>query len=106
MKIKNKHLLAALALLLVLCAIMAGCDGGEVETTAPEVFETVPETVPETEAPAPSEYTILSGKEGLFSIVRPEELASSDVAVTTALAAVCGNDNALGSVFHKIKCHF
>lgn len=85
MKIKNKHLLAALALLLVLCAIMAGCDGGEVETTAPEVFETVPETVPETEAPAPSEYTILSGKEGLFSIVRPEELASSDIAVTTAV---------------------
>ena len=85
MKIKNKHLLAALALLLVLCAIMAGCDGGEVETTAPEVIETVPETVPETEAPAPSEYTILSGKEGLFSIVRPEELASSDVAVTTAV---------------------
>lgn len=85
MKIKNKHLLVALALLLVLCAIMAGCDGGEVETTAPEVFETVPETVPETEAPAPSEYTILSGKEGLFSIVRPEELASSDVAVTTAV---------------------
>jgi hypothetical protein len=26
--------------------------------------------------------------------------------VTSALAAVCGNDDALGSVFHKIECHF
>jgi len=26
--------------------------------------------------------------------------------VTSALAAVCGNDDTLGSVFHKIECHF
>ena len=57
MKIKNKHLLAALTLLLVLCAIMAGCDGGEVETTAPEVDdETEPADAPE-ETTGPAEET-------------------------------------------------
>ncbi len=85
MRIKYKHLSVALALLLALCAIMSGCDGEQVETTAPQVLETFPETTPETEAPAPSEYTIVSGKEGIFSIVRPEELDSSDVAVSTAV---------------------
>lgn len=84
MKNIYKHLTLLLSLLLALCTILAGCEGSE-DTTAPEVIETVPETVPETEAPAPSEYTILSGKEGLFKIVRPEELDSSDVAVSAAV---------------------
>ena len=84
MRLKYKHAAILIALILALCAILTGCDGGE-ETTAPEVIETVPETVPETEAPALSEYTILSGKEGLFKIVRPEELDSSDVAVSAAV---------------------
>jgi hypothetical protein len=25
--------------------------------------------------------------------------------VTSALAAVCGNDDTLGCIFHKVKCH-
>ncbi|MBR6579060.1 MAG: MBL fold metallo-hydrolase [Clostridia bacterium] len=85
MRSKFRIIALLFAFLLSLSVILSGCDGGEVETTAPEVIETVPETMPETEAPAPSEYTILSGKEGIFSIVRPEELASSDVVVTTAI---------------------
>ncbi len=72
-------------LLFSLSVFLSGCDGGEVETTAPALIETVPETLPETEAPAPSEYTLVSGKEGVFSIVRPEELSAEDIAVTTAV---------------------
>ncbi len=85
MKLKYRYLTAALALLLSICAAFTGCDGGDAETTAPEVIETVPETAAETEAPAPSEYTIVSGEEGLFAIVRPEELAVENIAVTTAV---------------------
>lgn len=85
MKSKFRIIALLFALLLSLSVILSGCDGGEAETTAPEVLETVPETLPETEAPAPSEYTVISDSKGVFSIVRPEELASSDVVVSTAV---------------------
>lgn len=85
MKSKFRMIALIFALLISVSVILSGCDGGEAETTAPEVIETVPETLPETEAPAPSEYTLLSGNEGIFSIVRPEELDSSDVVVSTAV---------------------
>ena len=85
MKFKYKNLILAAALLLAVCALLSGCDGGGAETTAPEILETVPETAAETQAPAPSEYNIVSGKDGLFKIVRPEELDSTHIAVTTAV---------------------
>ncbi len=85
MKIKYRYFSVALMIVLAISAILTGCDGGEAETTAPEVIETLPETAPETDAPAPSEYNIVSGKEGLFAIVRPEELDPSHIAVTTAV---------------------
>ncbi len=84
MKSNIKIILIFLSLMLTLSCYLMSC-GGEAETTAPEVIETVPETTPETEAPAPSEYNIVSGKEGLFSIVRPEEFDSTHIAVTTAV---------------------
>ena len=77
--------LLALIVLLIVSSVLTGCDGGETETTAPEVVETVPETTPETEPPAPSEYTVVSGKEGFFKIVRPEELDSANIEVVTAV---------------------
>ena len=85
MKFKYKNLILAAARLLAVCALLSGCDGSGAETTAPEMLETVPETTPETQAPAPSEYNIVSGKEGFFKIVRPEELDSTHIAVTTAV---------------------
>ncbi len=85
MKSKIKITALILVLLLALSIFFTGCDGGGGETTAPEVLETIPGTTPETEAPAPTEYTIVSGKEALFSIIRPEELAAEDIAVTTAV---------------------
>ncbi len=82
MNLKYKNILEVLALFLALCAIFAGCDKTEQsETTAPEVIETIPET----EEPAPSEYTILSGKEAIFSIVRPQDAETGDSAVTAAV---------------------
>ncbi len=85
MKTKFKLIPILFALILSLSAVFAGCDGAETETTGIEVTETLPETTPETEAPAPTEYTVVSGKEGIFSIVRPEELAAEDIVVTTAV---------------------
>lgn len=84
MKSKFKFLPFLFALILVLSAILTSCDGEE-ETTVSEVIETVPETLPETEAPAPTEYTVVSAKEAIFSIIRPEELAAENIAVTTAV---------------------
>ena len=81
----HKLFILSLTLLLILSSILTGCESGEAETTSAEALEAPPETVPETEAPAPSEYTVVSGKEGLFKIVRPEELDSTHIAVTTAV---------------------
>ena len=82
-----KKLLALLAGVLILSSALLACaeDIPADTTSLNETTEQIITEAPETEAPAPSEYTILSGKEGLFSIVRPEELASSDVVVTTAI---------------------
>lgn len=82
-----RKLLALLAGVLILSSALFACaeDIPADTTSLTETTEQIITEAPETEAPAPSEYTILSGKEGLFSIVRPEELASSDVAVTTAI---------------------
>ena len=82
-----KKLLALLAGILILSSALFAC-AEDIPTDTSSITETTEQIIteaPETEAPAPSEYTILSGKEGLFSIVRPEELASSDVVVTTAI---------------------
>ncbi len=82
-----KKLLALLAGILILSSALFACaeDIPTDTTSLTETTEQIITEAPETEAPAPSEYTILSGKEGLFSIVRPEELDSSDIAVTTAI---------------------
>lgn len=82
-----KKLLALLAGVLILSSALFACaeDIPADTTSLTETTEQIITEAIETEAPAPSEYTILSGKEGLFSIVRPEELASSDVVVTTAI---------------------
>lgn len=82
-----KKLLALLAGVLILSSALFACaeDIPTDTTSLTETTEQIITEAPETEAPAPSEYTILSGKEGLFSIVRPEELDSSDVVVTTAI---------------------
>lgn len=84
MKIR-KSMALCFALLLALLLIFSGCDDSTAETTAPEMLDTLPDTTPETEPPAPSEYTIISGSNGIFSIIRPEELDSSDPAVQAAI---------------------
>ena len=82
-----RKLLALLAGVLILSSVFCACaeDIPADTTSLNETTEQIITEAPETEAPSPSEYTILSGKEGLFSIVRPEELASSDVVVTAAV---------------------
>ncbi|MBQ3229038.1 MAG: MBL fold metallo-hydrolase [Clostridia bacterium] len=82
-----RKLLALLAGVLILSSVFCACaeDIPADTTSLNETTEQIITEAPETEAPSPSEYTILSGKEGLFSIVRPEELASSDVVVTAAI---------------------
>ena len=82
-----RKLLALLAGVLILSSVFCACaeDIPADTTSLNETTEQIITEAPETEAPSPSEYTILSGNEGLFSIVRPEELASSDVVVTAAI---------------------
>ena len=82
-----KKLLALLAGILILSSALFACaeDIPTDTTSLTETTEQIITEAPETEPPAPSEYTILSGKEGFFAITRPEELDSSDIAVTTAI---------------------
>ncbi len=86
MKIKSKLSALLLMLLLALAVVLIGCaEDGEV--TDPPVSSDEPsETIPEPELVTPEEYTIVSGGEALFRIVRPAELESEDLAVQAALS--------------------
>ena len=84
MKLKFRYFWALLGVFLSLCALLSGCD----KTESPDTTEsdTVAEAAPDTDKPAPSEYTVISGKEALFSIVRPQDSATGDSDVTAAVA--------------------
>ncbi len=84
MKINIKLLSFLISLVCVLSLIFIGCAQDNVEETSENPESTVEPTA-ETEPPAISEYTIVSGGEGLFSIVRPEELDNYDPSVQAAV---------------------
>ena len=81
MKSNKKFII--LSITLALCILLSGCNKTEDAETVTETD--IIETTPETEEPAPSEYTIVSGKEAIFSIVRPQELTASDIPVAAAI---------------------
>ena len=81
MKSNKKFIILSIAL--ALCILLSGCNKTEDAETVTETD--IIETTPETEEPAPSEYTIVSGKEAIFSIVRPQELTASDSPVAAAI---------------------
>lgn len=82
MKIKLLSLLLALFCLFSL--ILAGCSEDIPEETSGIPGESS-EMPADTEPAAPAEYTIVSGGEACFSIVRPEELDSTDPSVKAAV---------------------
>lgn len=82
---KIKLLSFILALFCLFSIIFAGCSEDIPEETSSAVTDETSEVAVETEPEAPSEYTLISGGEGIFSIVRPEELDSSDPAVQAAI---------------------
>ena len=81
---KIKLLSIILALFCLLSLIFAGCSADIPEETSAAADETVTDAV-ETEPETPAEYTLIAGGEGIFSIVRPEELDNSDPAVQAAV---------------------
>ncbi len=90
-EMKNYSKLSALilALLMALAVLFIGCapEDDVTESTEPPVVSDEPsETIAEPELETPEEYTIVSGGEALFRIVRPAELESEDLAVQAALS--------------------
>lgn len=88
MKTNHKPLLILLLLLAALTLIFSGCTPSGPEDTSAPVSNELSDTTPETEAGSitPEEYTIVSGGESAFRIVRPAELESEDIPVQAALS--------------------
>ncbi len=83
MKAQKNLLALLLSLVCALSLVFAGCTEDEPAVTTEADTTT---GAPETEPPAPSDYTIVSGGIAHFSIVRPENLVNDDPSVQTAVA--------------------
>ncbi len=88
MKTNFRLLLILLLLLAALAVVFSGCTPSDPEDTSAPVSDNVSETEPEAEqgTATPEEYTIVSGGESAFRIVRPAELESEDIPVQAALS--------------------
>lgn len=80
---KTKKFILSLICICALLLVFVGCNDDEAIVTTQADTTT---GAPETEPPAPSEYTIVSGGGAHYSIVRPEDLANDDPAVQAAVA--------------------
>ena len=83
MKSRIRILALLLLLLTALSVILIGCDGGDAETTAPEIIETVPETEPIPEVP--TSYTLVSGGVAHVKVIRPSNVDTDSMPVKVAI---------------------
>ncbi len=86
MKNNSRLILLILMILAAIAVAFTGCsqDGDSGTTPPSQSSESIPET--DAGAAAPEEYTIVSGGEALFKIVRPADLESRDIPVRAALS--------------------